>query len=264
MKPNTRLGQHFLVDGHILSEISAVADVTRSCGVLEIGPGEGALTAFLVQAGLPVVAIDMDPRAIHAVRARLGDAVQLVEGDALEADLGSLLPTAEDARYGPVVVGNLPYNVGSAIYRRLLTELGPRIDRMVLMLQREVAQRIVATPGTKAYGMLSILTFFRANAWSVLDVPPSAFRPPPKVHSSVLLIEPHRDPLLDHQELEGLMRFTARLFQARRKVLSNAFPNRELLLALDIDPRVRPECLSPEKILSLYRATLTEPSRSRI
>ena len=133
MRADKRLGQHFLRDIEVLEEIVAIADVSNSAGVLEIGPGEGALTAFLVRAGRPVVALERDPRAVKAVEERLGDKVEIVEGDALEEDLGALLPPAIEGRDAPVIVGNLPYNVGTAIYRRILA-LRKRSSRAVLML----------------------------------------------------------------------------------------------------------------------------------
>jgi len=254
MRANKRLGQHFLCDPSVLKEIVEVADPERSAGVLEIGPGEGALTAFLARAKRPIVAVDADARAVEAVEARLGEAVRVVHGDALEVDLASLLPPPIDDRL-PVVVGNLPYNAGTAIYRRLLL-LERRVSRHVLMFQKEVADRIVASPGSKAYGVLSVVTALCARAWSVCDVEPSAFRPPPKVRSAVILVEPRECPLITAAEHGTLAAFVGRMFQARRKTLLNVLGSQETIDAHGLDGRARPETLSPETFLKLYRAGL--------
>jgi 16S rRNA (adenine1518-N6/adenine1519-N6)-dimethyltransferase len=254
LRANKRLGQHFLRDPGVLQEIFEIADPERSAGVLEIGPGEGALTAFLVRGGRPVTAIDPDPRAIDAVRARLGDAVKLVLGDSLEVDLGDLLPPPVEARR-PIVVGNLPYNAGTAIYRRLL-RLETRVSRHVLMFQREVGLRIVAVPGTKAYGVLSVLTALCAEAWCVCIVPPSAFSPAPKVHSAVLLVEPRESSPLHKDEHDAFNSFVGRLFQGRRKTLLNVLGSQAIIDEHGLDGGARPENLAPEAFLRLFRAGL--------
>ncbi|MGM0577032.1 MAG: 16S rRNA (adenine(1518)-N(6)/adenine(1519)-N(6))-dimethyltransferase RsmA [Myxococcota bacterium] len=251
MRADKKLGQHFLRDPEVLQDIDAVADVGRSAGVLEIGPGEGALTGFLVRSGRPVVALELDPRAVEAVGRRFGDAVRVVEGDAVDADLEALLPPADEEGRLPVVVGNLPYNAGSAILRRLL-RLDGRVARMVVMLQREVAERVVAGPGSKRYGLLSVLAALQAKAWIVREVPPAAFRPRPKVHSAVLLVEPLDTPHLPPGEMEAFTTFVGGLFRSRRKTLANTLGHTEALEALGVDPRARPETLSPDQILALY------------
>jgi 16S rRNA (adenine1518-N6/adenine1519-N6)-dimethyltransferase len=252
MRADKRLGQHFLVDPEVLQEICAIADVEHSAGVLEIGPGEGALTAFLAAGTKPVVALEKDPRAVAEVEARLGARVRVVEGDALEADLGALLPVEAGGRR-PIVVGNLPYNVGTAIFRRLLA-LGTRVERMVLMLQREVAERITAEPGHREHGLLAVATALRAKAWRVGTVPASAFRPQPKVESALLLVEPLAAPRLDDAAEAAFLDFVGSLSQARRKTLANAVGDVRALEAVGIDPRARPETLDLETLLALHRA----------
>lgn len=257
MRADKRLGQHFLHDLEVLGQIADVSDVGRSAGVLEIGPGEGALTGHLVMSGRPVVALDKDPRAVATIEARFGDKVRMVLGDAVTEDLAALLPPmGEDGRL-PVVVGNLPYNVGTVIFRRILA-LGTRISRAIVMLQREVARRIVASPGTKEYGTLTIATGLYARAWAIRDVPPSAFTPPPKVHSSVLLVEPLPAPRLPEAEAEAVIRLATRLFQTRRKVIGNAGLRPEHLEAAEIDPRMRPERLDLETLIRLQEAIASE------
>lgn len=251
MRPDKSLGQHFLRDPDVLADIAAIADVGRSSGALEIGPGEGALTAFLVGAGVPVVAIDKDPRALDALATRFGDKVRVVLGDAAHDDLAPLLPGP-----GAVVVGNLPYNVASVIHRRVLA-LGhtAKLARAVLMFQREVALRIVAGPGSRDFGVPSILTAVAARAWIVRDVPPRAFSPPPKVDSAVVLVEPLPAPLVPAAELEAFASFVASIFQQRRKTLGNALgAQRARLDAVGIDPGLRAEQLAVADFVRLFRA----------
>lgn len=257
MRADKRLGQHFLHDLEVLAQIADVADVGRSAGVLEIGPGEGALTGHLVLSDRPVVALDKDPRAVAAIEDRFGERVQVVHGDAVTADLTALLPpVGEDGRL-PVVVGNLPYNVGTVIFRRIL-DLGTTISRAIVMLQREVARRVVASPGTKDYGVLTVATELYARAWAIRDVPPSAFTPPPKVHSTVLLVEPLTAPRLPELEARAVIRLATRLFQTRRKVLGNAGLDPAHLEQAEIDPRQRPEQLDLETLIRLQRAIANE------
>jgi 16S rRNA (adenine1518-N6/adenine1519-N6)-dimethyltransferase len=258
MKPDKRLGQHFLRDASVLEEIAALADVTQSVGVLEIGPGEGALTAFLVRSKRPVVAIDRDPRAAVALSERLGQAVTFVLGDALDVDLEAHLPYASGDQL-PVVVGNLPYNVGTAIYRRLLGLRG-KVSRMVLMLQKEVAHRICAAPGSRTYGMLSVVTALSARAMLVRDVPPGAFFPPPKVTSSLIYVDfPEGLPLAPHEHKE-FSNFVGRFFQMRRKKLSRVIRDPSICSQFGIDPDHRPEVLAPETYLALFRSGFTHDS----
>ncbi len=249
MKPDKRLGQHFLRDVEVLTEIASIAAVHESAGVLEIGPGEGALTGFLLRAGRPVVVLDKDARAIKTVRSRFGDAITAVHGDALEADLRALLPRG--ARL-PVVVGNLPYNVATAILRRLLGLTG-EVSRLVVMLQKEVAHRIVAQPGTKAYGLLTVLVWLSGEAWLVRQVPPEAFTPRPKVDSAVVLIELRDEALLTASDWPAFTSFVGQLFNTRRKMLRKAGIPLSLLAELGVDPTARPESLTQVQLLALYR-----------
>lgn len=249
MRADKRLGQHFLRDVEVLTDIAAIAAVHETGGVLEIGPGEGALTGFLMRGNKPVVVLDKDPRAIEAVYERFGEAVQGVLGDALHADLDALLPSGPPA---PIVVGNLPYNVGTAILQRLLTLTG-RVSRLVVMLQHEVAARVVASSSSKAYGLLTVLTWLSGDAWIVREVPPEAFAPRPKVNSSVVLIELRSEPRIPEEERAAFTQFAGGLFRSRRKMLRKTFENLEGLKTLGVEPTARPEDLTPEQILALYR-----------
>jgi len=251
MRPDKKLGQHFLRDAAVLEEIAALTDVANSPGVLEIGPGEGALTAFLARADKPIVAVDRDPRAQVALKERLGDKVRFILGDALTVDLEGLLPKPVDGQL-PVIAGNLPYNVGTAIYRRLL-RLNRKTSRIVLMLQREVAHRIAASHGSRQYGVLSVLTSLTARAMLVRDVPPEAFFPPPKVHSSVLYVDFPQEPLLTIGEHDAFARFVGKFFQMRRKKISKVLTDPSVLEEFDIDASQRPESVPALTYLALFR-----------
>ncbi len=255
MKPIKALGQHFLRDPEVLEDIARLVDPGSAHHVIEIGPGEGALTAWLVGHGTPVSALEKDPRAVDAVRARLGDKVAVVEGDATGPDLDRLTLAAGG---GVAFAGNLPYNAGAMILRRILglpgsSPIGWR--RAVLMFQREVALRIVAPPDSRVYGIPSVLTQVRARAHLVREVPPSAFTPPPKVDSAVILLEPLATPLVPHDAFESFERFLDRAFAMRRKTLGNVLRDaRPTLLALGLDPQARAETLSPAQFVALWRA----------
>ena len=247
MKADKRLGQHFLRDAEVLADIAAVSDVERSTGALEIGPGEGALTAWLLKSGKPVVALEADARAVATLKARFGEALDVRLGDATRDDLGALLPAS-----GGVVVGNLPYNAASIIHRRVLA-LGARVARSVLMFQKEVALRLVARPGVHDYGVPSIITAVSARAWIVREVGPEAFVPRPKVDSAIVLIEPLATPLIPDAELEVFGDFVGKAFQQRRKTLGNAMSNqKELLAAAGIALTRRAEELAPEVWVDLW------------
>lgn len=273
MRADKSLGQHFLRDLSVLEDIAALADLRTSAGCLEIGPGEGALTAFLLRSAgeLPVVVIDPDPRAIAMMAERFGERVEAVQGDATREDLGGLLDRivarsieGGGARPGqkPVIVGNLPYNVGSLILRRVLA-LGDRYARAVLMFQKEVAERLVAVPKTRDYGIPSILTQVMATCHIVREVGPECFSPRPKIDSAVVLIEPRTEPLVPHSELEALGDFLGHGFQQRRKTLGNAMGERRALLAVvGVDPMKRAEELGPETWVALYRASLAQGTPS--
>lgn len=258
MKADKGLGQHFLRDVSVLEDIAALTDVRSSGGCLEIGPGEGALTAFLVKSAgdLPIVAIDPDPRAVDLVRQRFGGRVEVVLGDATRDDLGALLPGVGGKK--PVIVGNLPYNAASIIHRRVLA-LGDRFARALFMFQREVALRLVAAPKTRAYGIPSILTQVVATVHIVRDVGPECFSPRPKVDSAVVLIEPRAEPLVSPTDLETFGDFVGRAFQQRRKTLGNSMGDRKgLLHKLGIDPIKRAEELAPEVWVALFAAFRSE------
>lgn len=252
------LGQNFLLDLNLTAKIARAAGDLRACDVLEIGPGPGGLTRGLLAEGARhVLAVEKDPRAMAAL-GEIADAypgrLSLINGDALEIDAAARLTP-------PIrVCANLPYNVGTELLVRWLTpaEWPPFWASLTLMFQREVAQRIVAKPGSKAYGRLAILAQWRSDASIKMELPAEAFFPPPKVRSAVVHLTALPAPRYpaNAKKLQGL---TARAFQQRRKMLRASLkplsPDiNDILLSVDIKPTQRPEEIDLEAWCALARA----------
>src|SRR5262245_26839103 len=181
------LGQHFLRDADVARRIVQVVAPTPRDLVVEIGPGQGALTGLLASACGRLIALEVDAMLAAQLRHRFaGQAhVEILEADARAFDYGSLFASRADAAGRVLAVGNLPYSKGKPILAALV-EAGRAIDEMVLMLQREVAERVAAAPGSRVYGALSVLTQVSCDVRIAFDVPPGAFAPPPQVDSAVL------------------------------------------------------------------------------
>jgi 16S rRNA (adenine1518-N6/adenine1519-N6)-dimethyltransferase len=220
LEPKKSLGQNFLFDLNLTGRIARAAGPLAGVTVFEVGPGPGGLTrALLAEGAGRVIAVERDRRCIAAlaeVAERYPGALEVIEADALAVD-----PAALPLSSGPLrIVANLPYNVGTALLVQWLEAdpWPPRFDRLVLMFQREVADRIVATPKERsAYGRLAVLAGWRTQARILFDVAPSAFTPPPKVTSAVVELVPRPDPLpCDPRRLSAL---TAAAFGQRRKML---------------------------------------------
>lgn len=252
------LGQNFLLDLNLTGRIARAAGPLDGVTVVEIGPGPGGLTRALLAAGArKVIAIERDDRAIAAlneIAERYPDRLEVVAGDALKFDPKPLLAG------GPArVVANLPYNIATALLVSWLAAepWPPWYDRLVLMFQREVAERIVAAPGGKQYGRLSVLAGWRAQAKILFDINPSAFVPPPKVTSSVVELRPRPEPLqCDRARLE---RVTEAAFGQRRKMLRQSLRTLgadplPLLAAAGIAPTARAEEIPVEGFVALARA----------
>ena len=209
------LGQNFLLDAQLLDKIARIPGDMSGATVYEVGPGPGGLTRALLKAGALVTAVERDRRCIPAL-AELGDwkpgALTVIEGDALEQDEAALVPRAH-------VVSNLPYNGGTALLVRWLTAPVwlPWWSSLTLMFQREVAERIVAAPGSSAYGRLAVLAQWRSSAKLALPVHRSAFTPPPKVMSAVVHILPEDTP--EGVKVATIEKLTAAAFGQRRKML---------------------------------------------
>jgi 16S rRNA (adenine1518-N6/adenine1519-N6)-dimethyltransferase len=251
------LGQHFLLDLNLTAKIARVAQIVEDETVLEIGPGPGGLTQALLESpAAKIIVIEKDPRFVTHLKdffSNYGERLIVLEADALAVDEAAIL--AEHGGSGPAqIVSNLPYNVGTPLLVKWL-KAGPWRGPMCLMFQEEVAQRIVARPGSPHYGRLAVLTAARANARIAMGVPRMAFTPPPRVESAIVLIEDRTGPFDD---LAGLEHITAHAFGQRRKMLRaslRGLGNPEALLAqAGLDPTARPETVPPEGFFALVRA----------
>lgn len=248
------LGQHFLRDDAVAERmVSLVAPTSRDL-VLEIGPGEGALTGRLTRSAGRLLALEVDPVLAGALRERFAEAphveVRLADGRAFDY---SALPEMKPDPGGRVlVVGNLPYSVGKPILMALV-EAGRAIDEMALMLQKEVAERVAAVPGGRTYGSLSVLTQIAAEPRLCFAVPPGAFRPPPQVDSAVLHLRVRDRSLVPPAEVSRFRTVVLAAFGQRRKSLANALAaglgigadrSRMVCAAAGVDPGRRAETLS--------------------
>jgi 16S rRNA (adenine1518-N6/adenine1519-N6)-dimethyltransferase len=262
LRAKKSLGQNFLLDLNLTARIARAAEPLESVTVVEIGPGPGGLTRALLALGARrVIAVERDERALAAlgeIAARYPGRLDVVAGDALAVDIPALLGPERAA-----IVANLPYNIATALLVDWLTAepWPPWYERMVLMFQREVAERIVAKPGGKSYGRLAVLAGWRAEAKILFDVAPSAFVPPPKVTSSVLRIEPRRVPLAC--DARALQRVTEAAFGQRRKMLRQSLKSLQpdtaaLLAAAGLDPTARAEEISVDGFVDLARAYVAQ------
>ncbi len=249
------LGQNFLFDSQLLDRIARVAGALEGQRVYEVGPGPGGLTRALLRAGAQVTAVERDRRCLPAL-VELSEAadgrLRVIEGDALDVDERS------EAGDGAHIVANLPYNVGTVLLVRWLESEAwlPWWSSLSLMFQKEVAERIVARPGSNAYGRLAVLAQWRASAVIALNVHRSAFVPPPKVMSAVLHIEPREAPAgVAPARLSAL---TAAAFGQRRKMLRQSLKGvpaaLDALSTLGIAVERRPETLSVDEFVALAQA----------
>lgn len=258
------LGQNFLFDLNLTGKIARTAGDLTNATVIEVGPGPGGLTRALLSHGARrVIAIERDERCLAAL-AEVSDhypgRLEIIAGDALRTDFSALAGAREKG--GLVrIVANLPYNIGTELLVRWLTvtEWPPFYLSLTLMFQREVAQRIVAPPGSDAYGRLGVLAGWRTQARIAFDVPPQAFTPPPKVTSSVVHLEPRAMPL--PADVKKLGRVTEAAFGQRRKMLRQSVKSlggEALLERAGIDPTRRAETLSVEEFVRLTNAVDTK------
>ena len=256
MRPNKRLGQHFLADPGILNRIVDALDPEPGETVIEVGPGHGSLTEVLLARGAKVIAIEKDRALAEELRYRLSaTGCQVVTGDALDLDwheLQSRYPIA-DSRERLKIAGNIPYNITSPLIEKALTP--PLPERIVFLVQLEVARRIAAAPGSKTYGGLSIGVQAQCRVEELFMVLPGSFRPPPKVKSALLRLTPLAEPLVRPDEVAPLRAFVTACFSRRRKQLHNAVPGATAasLRVLGFDPKARPETLAPADFVRLLR-----------
>lgn len=248
------LGQNFLLDGQLLDRIARVPGDLSGAPVYEVGPGPGGLTRALIDAGAKVTVVERDRRCLPAL-AELADTasgrLRVIEGDALAIDLADVIEP------GGHIVANLPYNIGTALLVAWLTPpvWPPLWASLTLMFQHEVAERIVAAPGSDAYGRLAVLAQWRSTAAIAMRVHRSAFTPPPKVMSAVVHIEPGPEP--EGVDVRVIERLTAAAFGQRRKMLRQSVkgvPGALAALAtLGIDSMRRAETLDVSDFVAIAR-----------
>jgi 16S rRNA (adenine1518-N6/adenine1519-N6)-dimethyltransferase len=250
-----RLGQHFLTDPRILARIADALAPTPADTVLEIGPGPGGLTAALAARAGRVIAVEKDRALVPALRERL-PAIEVVEADALALDWHALAGAP-----GYLLAGNIPYNITSPLLEKALEP--PRPRRIVFLVQREVAERLTAKPGTSEYGALTVGVQAQAAVELLFRVPAGAFKPRPRVDSAVVRLAPLATPVVSDERRRGFRRLVVGLFGFRRKQLLRGL--RELtgwtpdaagavLARADLDPMVRPETLTGSQFARLLGA----------
>jgi 16S rRNA (adenine1518-N6/adenine1519-N6)-dimethyltransferase len=262
------LGQHFILDLNLTRRIARAAGPLAGKTVVEVGPGPGGLTrALLLEGAERVVAVERDERcrpALEAIAARYPGRVELHFGDALEADWPALVA---GARPKPVIVANLPYNVATALLVGWLETAPwpPWYGHMVLMFQKEVAERVVAAAGTKAYGRLAVIAQWRTRARLLFTLKPEAFTPPPAVASAVVALEPVERPQPECP-VGTLAKITAAAFGQRRKMLRQSLKAlvaepEALLAAAGLSPTLRGEVLTVSDFARLARTLERWPVR---
>jgi 16S rRNA (adenine1518-N6/adenine1519-N6)-dimethyltransferase len=257
-RPRKRFGQHFLTDRRSLERIVEALDPQPDDTVVEIGPGRGALTSLLAARCRRLIAVEIDRDLVKLLQQQFPDqpSVEIVEGDALEMDWAAMA----GGRY--LLAGNLPYYITTPLIFRILEGRTP--ERAVLLLQREVAQRLVAAPGSSDYGALTVNVQVAATVQIISRVSAGAFHPKPKVDSAIVLLTPRPEPLLGADEEMLFRKFVQAVFGMRRKQLVRVvrelwIPSPEktavMLSEARLDPASRPEVLSPGDFVRLYRLT---------
>ncbi len=244
--PKKRLGQHFLSDRNIARKIVAAAQSEAPRLIIEIGPGKGVLTDLLVTSGEPYVGVEIDSRLARWLRERFGKLAHfhLLEQDFLTLDLRELIARFPD--HLPVVVGNIPYNITSPILFKLFED-ADRLHLAVLMVQKEVGERMIARPSTKAYGLLAIYSQLFAEVELLFRVPAKLFRPPPKVDSAVMRLRFRPDVRESFTDFALFEKVLHHCFGQRRKMLRkslSALFSPDLLRKLGVDLTRRPEALT--------------------
>jgi len=253
-RPRKRFGQHFLHDPAVIARIIEAVRPLPGQRLVEIGPGEGALTLPLLARGaeLTVIELDRDLAAGLAARPEAGGALTVIQADALKFELTMLAAPGERLR----LVGNLPYNVSTPLLFRFIAQADV-IDDMHFMLQREVVERMAAPPGSKTYGRLSVMLAAACRVEALFDIGPGAFRPPPKVWSSIVRLEPWREPPFPVPDAALFAEVVRRAFGQRRKTLRNALAglvDADAIRAAGCDPGARAETLPPEAFARLAAA----------
>jgi 16S rRNA (adenine1518-N6/adenine1519-N6)-dimethyltransferase len=249
LQPIKSLGQNFIFDGNVTDKIVSFSGKLENKIVIEIGPGPGCLTrSILKQKPKKLIVIEMDTRAIEALEELkpFGN-IEIINGDALKIPLCDIIPSGEKC----IVIANLPYNISVPILVKLVKE-AELVEQLILMFQKEVANRITSTDGKKSYGRISILAQSIMQIDSLFDLPPTVFVPPPKVTSTILKFIPLKQPLT--KDLSKLEKVTNILFSQRRKMLKASLVKllpEEEYVKIGINHNERPENLSVETICRL-------------
>jgi 16S rRNA (adenine1518-N6/adenine1519-N6)-dimethyltransferase len=254
-KPRKRFGQNFLQDTMYQRRIADSIQVREGAMCVEIGPGKGAITANLLKRFGSIDAIEMDRDLVALLKREFaGTGLRLHQGDVLKFDFDKLAGPRKLS-----IIGNLPYNISSPLLFKLIDRLD-FIDEMVFMLQKEVVDRMIAPPGSKTYGRLSVTTGLLLHSEKLFDVPPGAFHPVPKVTSAVIKLRPRTDvdPTLDRSVFNAIVKSA---FMHRRKTIRNTlseWADETRLLELDVNPKLRAEQLSIETFALLAKNLATD------
>ena len=252
-----RFGQNFLIDSHVLGKIVDAANITKNDAVIEIGPGIGTMTQLLCERAAKVVAVEIDRQLIPILEETLSgyDNVRTVNADVMKIDLQDLI-AEEFSGMNVKVVANLPYYITTPIVMELLEKRLP-VDDITIMVQKEVAMRMQAGPGTKDYGALSLAVAYYAATYIAANVPPNCFMPRPKVGSCVIRLTVRKEPPIHVSDEKLMFALIRAAFNQRRKTLVNAVGNSQLniskermgeaLLAAGLSPTVRGEQLDLER-----------------
>lgn len=248
--PRKRFGQNFLTDQGVINAIARAIAASATDNVVEIGPGQGALTEALFESGCSINAIEIDRDLQSQLRVMFFNRdLTLHNADALKFDFSQLSKSENDLR----IVGNLPYNISTPLIFKLLENLG-LIKDMHFMLQKEVVDRLAAVPGTKAWGRVSVMTQIDCDVESLFEVPPEAFFPRPKVQSAIVRITPRNERYRPECSRERLSKLVQLAFAQRRKTLRNNLKDvlgDAAIEALGIDPGCRAETLSLDQLIDL-------------
>ena len=267
LRAKKRFGQHFLSDAGAVSQIVSAAKVGADDFVVEIGPGRGALTGLLLEQARKVVGIEVDRELCAYLNEYFGTALGVLNRDVLEVDLAQLV--REEGAQQAVLVGNLPYNITGAIIQQILRARSV-FRCAVVMVQREVARRIMASPGGKEYGLLSISVQLHTQPEKLFDLSPGQFNPVPQVHSSVLRFNFEKSPVASVSDEQLFFKVIRAAFQQRRKMLKNTLAFlaggpagvARVCAAAGVDSRLRPEAVSIAQFEQICRALSTLPPAS--
>jgi len=266
MRAKKSFGQHFLHDRKILHRIVDAMAAQPDERLIEIGPGTGQLTRVVAERlGVErLVCIEQDRDMVAHLATKLPE-LQVIQADAMRYDWDTLVPSEQRGK--AVIFGNLPYNVSTQIYFHLLFGHRTTFRTMVFMFQKEVASRILSGHGSKAYGPPSVMTHLLTDSRLVTNVPPSAFRPPPKVNSAVIQIQPLETPRygLNEADISQINTFIHALFRQRRKTIRNNLKpvagerTEDVLATCGVEQRARAETLPPQTLVQLWRTVYGAP-----